>query len=65
MATIAEWLREKTGMSTPEEKRKRGEDPDSKRKKEMDKAAGDGTSPKEGKDAGEIGKKWEETFDKK
>ena len=63
-----EWLREKAGMSTPEEKRKRGEDPRSERQKAIEKMAGDepepAPDPKVGTDKGEIGKKWNETFSK-
>ena len=66
MAGFGEWLREKAGMSTPEEKRKRGEDPRSERQKAIEKAAGEDPAPdpKVGTDKGEIGKKWDETFTK-
>jgi len=62
MADFGKWFREKTGMNTPDEKRERGEDPRSERQKKIEAAAGD--DYKEGKDKGEIGKKWDETFTK-
>ena len=68
--SVGGWLRHLVGMETPEEREALGEKPKvSKRKAAIDKMidsaeAAEPDTQRTGANAGELGKKWDETFQK-